>query len=141
MTTDFTVRELRANGMTEAEAIQVHNTYVERLRRVYRAGVSVAFGTDIMVDVKGTTRGQLAAEYIDSFVEAGIPAKAILRAMTVNAYQLLGIDKERGSIKVGQFADLIAMPRNPLEDIQALQSITFVMKYGAVVKSIDSGKP
>src|ERR1700733_11193801 len=141
VTTDFTVRELRANGMTEAEATRVHNNYVERLRRVYHAGVSVAFGTDIMVDVKGTTRGQLAAEYIDSFVEAGIPAKAILRAMTVNAYQLLGIDKERGSIKVGQFADLIAMPHNPLEDIQALQSITFVMKYGAVVKSIDSGNP
>ena len=42
VTTDFTVRELKANGMTEAEATRVHKNYVERLRRVYRAGVTVA---------------------------------------------------------------------------------------------------
>jgi hypothetical protein len=44
--------------------------------------VDVVFGTDVMADVKGRTRGEVAIEYIDSFQEAGVSAADILRAMT-----------------------------------------------------------
>jgi imidazolonepropionase-like amidohydrolase len=71
---------------------------------------------------------------IDAFVEAGIPARVILQAMTTNAARLLGVDKERGAIAPGQFADIVATPDNPLEDARALTRIDFVMKNGRVIR-------
>jgi len=54
---------------------------------------------------------------IETFIEAGIPPSAILSAMTTNAANLLGVEKNRGAIKVGLVADIIATPENPLENI------------------------
>jgi imidazolonepropionase-like amidohydrolase len=54
--------------------------------------------------------------------------------MTTNAAELFRIQHERGAIAAGQWADIVATPENPLEDIQALQSVHFVMKNGQVVK-------
>jgi imidazolonepropionase-like amidohydrolase len=71
---------------------------------------------------------------IETFIEAGIPSRIILQAMTTNAARLLGVEKARGAIKVGQFADLIATPLNPLDDIQTLKQVSFVMKNGKVFK-------
>lgn len=130
--TDFTVSSLMANGMDEAASRRVHARRVERLRRAYEAGVTVVFGTDVMAAVSGESRGETAIGYIDSFVEAGVPPAAILRAMTVDAARLLGVDSERGALKAGQAADLIAVPRNPLDDIQALREVLFVMRGGTV---------
>ena len=58
---------------------------------------------------------------------------ALLRAMTTNGTRLLGVDDVRGTLKVGQFADLIATPENPLTNIQTLKQVSFVMKNGVVV--------
>ena len=58
----------------------------------------------------------------------------ILRMMTTNAAQLLGVERERGAIKVGQAADIIATNTNPLDDIRALKQVSFVMKDGRVFK-------
>jgi imidazolonepropionase-like amidohydrolase len=66
-------------------------------------------------------------------VEAGIPAPAILKAMTTTATRLLGVDSVRGTLKPGMFADLIATPDNPLSNIQTLKQVNFVMKNGVVV--------
>ena len=71
---------------------------------------------------------------IDPWVEAGVPAPAILRAMTTNGTRLLGVDDVRGTLKVGQYADLIATPDNPLTNIQTLKQVSFVMKNGKVVE-------
>ena len=73
-------------------------------------------------------------DYIDGFVEAGIPPKAILRSMTTDAARLLGVEKERGSIKPGLAADIVAVPGNPLDNIDSLKQVTFVMKNGKVIK-------
>ena len=67
-------------------------------------------------------------------MEAGVPAADTLRAMTVNAARLLGVDKERGFLKPGMAADIIATPENPIEDIRTLKRVSFVMKEGAVIK-------
>jgi hypothetical protein len=80
--------------------------FVDRLRRAYKAGVTVVFGTDLMVSIPGQTRGEAALDYIDSFVEAGVPAPAIVRAMTSDAARLLGVDEERGTLKPGMAADI-----------------------------------
>jgi imidazolonepropionase-like amidohydrolase len=110
---------------------------IDRLRAGYKAGVTIAFGTDAIHDLPGTTRGSLAITWIDSYLDAGLPAQAILQAMTINAARLLGVEKERGTIAPGMAADIIATPGDPLADPRALKQVHFVMKDGKVVK----GKP
>jgi imidazolonepropionase-like amidohydrolase len=128
--TDFTEIAARASGFPE-----LHSVFVDRLKRAYQIGVTMAFGTDVIFTLPGETRGTLAAEYVDSWVEAGIPAKDTLQAMTINAARLLGVDRERGAIKPGLAADIIAMPENPLDNIQAVRTVSFVMKDGSVFKN------
>jgi imidazolonepropionase-like amidohydrolase len=111
-----------------------HKIWVDRLKRAYRVGVNMAFGTDVDLAIPGETRGTLAIDYIQSWVEAGVPAADTLKAMTVNAARLLGVEKERGFLKPGMAADIIATPENPLENIQTLRNVSFVMKDGAIIK-------
>lgn len=122
--------EFLANGDTTA----YHRQWVDRLRRAYKIGVTLVYGTDAIDFKPGITRGQDAITGIDPWVEAGVPAPAILRAMTTNGTRLLGVDAVRGSLKVGQYADLIATPDNPLTNIQTLKQVSFVMKNGVVVE-------
>ena len=133
--TDFTVEAAGYLGLDAATSKYFHDTFIDRLKRAYRIGVTMAYGTDTFFEAAGHTRGTLAISYIDSFVEAGIPAKDTLKIMTTNAAQLLGVEKQRGSIKTGMFADIIATPENPLDNIQTLKKVSFVMKNGKVVRS------
>ena len=75
-------------------------------------------------------------QWIDSYSAAGLPPKAILRAMTTNAARLLGVEKERGAIRPGMAADIIATTGNPLENIDALKKVVFVMTDGEVIRRI-----
>jgi imidazolonepropionase-like amidohydrolase len=111
-----------------------HEIWVDRLRRAHKIGVTLVYGTDVIDIVAGQTRGTLAISGIDPWIEASIPAKDILQAMTSNAARLLGVDKQRGFLRVGQAADIIATPDNPLEKIATLKNVMFVMKDGVVIK-------
>jgi len=135
VSTDFPTKVLQAFGSEEENAKAFHTKLIKRLKRVYEGGVKIAFGSDIMVDMNNETRGTLALSYIDSFVEAGIPSSDILKIMTINAAQLLGIEKVRGAIAQGMFCDLIATEDNPLENIMTLKKVSFVMKNGIVIKN------
>ena len=128
--TDFTEIAASRNGFPS-----LHPVFVDRLKRAYRIGVTMAFGTDAFISIPGETRGTQAAEYVDSWAEAGVPAKDTLRAMTINAARLLGVDRERGAIQPGLAADIIATPENPLDDIQTVRKVSFVMKNGVVFKN------
>jgi len=108
---------------------------IDRLKRAYKAGVKLVFGADIVRAPPGTSRGAVSLSVIDSWIEAGVPARDILRAMTTSAAELLGMEGERGVIKPGYVADLIATEGNPLEDIKALERVVFVMKAGIVFRS------
>jgi imidazolonepropionase-like amidohydrolase len=107
---------------------------IDRLRRAWQLGVAMAFGTDIYFDVPGYTRGTAALTSLECYVKAGIPAAGILRLMTTDAARLLGIEGERGAARPGMYADLIAMPDNPLDNIQALRRVDFVMKNGTIIR-------
>jgi len=135
VSTDFTVESLLANGMTADAAKRTHERYVARLKRAWAAGVNVVFGTDVMSSLPGRTRGELAMGYIDSFHEAGIAPADILRAMTTRAAALLGVEEDRGTIRVGAAADIVATPINPLTYIDALKQIDFVMKDGKLIRA------
>ncbi|MGH7186094.1 MAG: amidohydrolase family protein, partial [Pseudomonadota bacterium] len=68
-------------------------------------------------------------------VGLGMTPLQAIRTATVNAAELLGLDKELGTIEVGKRADLIAVAENPLDNIRVLEAVKFVMKDGRVVKN------
>jgi imidazolonepropionase-like amidohydrolase len=107
---------------------------IDRLRRAHRIGVRMAFGSDTVIDMPGRTRADLMFDYLAVWREAGVPPADILKAMTVNAAELLRVDKVRGSLHEGLSADLVAMRADPLSDIENLRKIDFVMKDGTVVR-------
>lgn len=94
--------------------------------RAYQAGVKIAFGTDQGVGPHGDN----AREFI-YMVEAGMPAAYALQAATIHAAQVLGVD-DQGEIAAGMRADIIALPGNPVADINAVMDVDFVMKDGRV---------
>jgi imidazolonepropionase-like amidohydrolase len=66
---------------------------------------------------------------------AGVSAIDVIRAITVNAAEMLGWQDRVGSIEPGKFADLIAVAGDPLADITELERVRFVMKGGEVVRN------
>src|SRR5690606_16273816 len=102
--------------------------------RAHKAGAKLAFGTDIIRAPSDVSRGTVTISVIDAWTEAGIPPRDILRAMTTDAADLLGMAAERGLIRPGYFADLIATRGNPLTDIAVLKNVIFVMKHGTTMK-------
>jgi imidazolonepropionase-like amidohydrolase len=121
------------NGTTPADFLQ-HDAELGQLqrdnfRKSLKAGVKMAFGTDAGVCPYGTSAKQFAF-----MVKYGMTPMQAIQAATSNAADLLGHSKEVGSVKPGKFADLIAVSRDPLQDISILENIEFVMKDGAVYK-------
>ncbi len=106
----------------------------ETFARAYRAGVPIAFGTDAGV----FRHGRNALEFV-YMVEAGMPPLEAIKAATYNAADLLGQLDNLGTLEPGKWADVIAVERNPLEDISALQEVAFVMKAGVIYKQ--NGQP
>jgi imidazolonepropionase-like amidohydrolase len=113
---------------------EAYKRTVDGLKNAYANKVPLTFSTDADYWVEGKTRGELALEFIRSWQDAGIPNVDILRAMTVNGYKVSETDQTRGPIKAGFVADLIAVPGNPLEDLEVLKRVHFVMKDGTVFK-------
>jgi imidazolonepropionase-like amidohydrolase len=132
--TEFTVKLAEYLGLPPEAAREFHAVYVDRLKRAYKVGVPMVFGSDAFFDVEGETRGEQALTTIDSFIEAGVANKDLLRYMTTDAARLLGVEGRRGAIKVGLRADIIATRESPLDNILTLKKVAFVMKNGKVFK-------
>jgi imidazolonepropionase-like amidohydrolase len=107
---------------------------VASLRNAFDNGVPLTFSTDADYYVPGMTRGEVAIEFIETWKAAGIPNADILRAMTTNGYLVSETEETRGPIRTGLAADLIAVAGDPLQDIDALREVSFVMKDGMVFK-------
>ena len=107
---------------------------VEGMKNAYANHVKMAFSTDADYYIPGMTRGQVVIDFLKSWKAAEIPAPEILKIMTTNGYKVCDIYDRRGPIKAGLPADLIAIRGNPLEDIDALRDVRFVMKDGLVFK-------
>jgi len=113
---------------------QAYQRTVANLKNAYENKVPTVFSTDADYFVAGKTRGELCMEFLRPWKDAGIPNADILRAITTNGYKVADIDKVRGPIKAGLFADIIAVSGNPLDDVEALRDVQFVMKDGTVFK-------
>ncbi|WP_420316598.1 amidohydrolase family protein [Ekhidna sp.] len=97
--------------------------------RAYKKGVPIAFGTDAGV----FKHGENAREFT-YMVEAGMPAIEAIICATSNNASLLGMDDQIGTLKEGFMADIVAVPGNPLEDIEVMKAVNFVMKEGKIYK-------
>ena len=113
---------------------QAYQRTVASLKDAYAKKVPLTFSTDADYYVAGKTRGEVCLEFLKTWKDAGIPYADILRAITINGYKVSETEKSRGPIKAGNFADLIALPGNPLDDVDALKNVQFVMKDGLVFK-------
>jgi imidazolonepropionase-like amidohydrolase len=131
--TPFTAYRGSAEGQQRAAA---------QLRSAWEKGVNITFSTDMdywnerMKKPNGEwmSRGDLTINFLLTWKAAGIPPKDVLKAITINGDKAADVYNERGPIKAGNYADFIAVPGNPLEEIDALRTVSFVMKNGAVFK-------
>ncbi|MCY7312773.1 MAG: amidohydrolase family protein, partial [Pseudoxanthomonas sp.] len=94
----------------------------------YRNGVKIGFGTDMGVGPHGDN----AREFL-YMIEAGIPAAYALQSATLSAAAVLGVD-DQGVIEAGKRADIIALPGDPVADINNVMRVDFVMKDGVVYR-------
>jgi imidazolonepropionase-like amidohydrolase len=97
-------------------------------RNALKAGVKIAFGTDSAVSRHGLNAHEFAL-----MTSLGMSPAAALRT-TANSAALLGMADSIGTLTAGKFADIVAVPGNPLTDITATERVSFVMKDGAIVK-------
>jgi imidazolonepropionase-like amidohydrolase len=121
-------------SLTGHTTAQRYANTVAMLKNAWENKVPLTFSTDADYYVPGKTRGEVAIEFIETWKAAGIPVADILRAMTIGGYKVSQTEATRGPIKVGMFADLIAVTGNPLENIDALRNVRFVLKNGMVFK-------
>ena len=103
--------------------------HAEEFKKQLAAGVPMAMGSDVGPFPHGTQ-----AHELELMVKYGIKPAAALQADLVNGAKLLGWGGQIGELKAGYFADVIAVPGNPLEDISVTTKVGFVMKGGVVYK-------
>jgi imidazolonepropionase-like amidohydrolase len=109
--------------------------YDALVQRVLRSGVKFAAGSDMCWYSPGKTCGEASVATLLNLRAAGVSAIDVIRAITVNAAEMLGWQDRVGSIEPGKFADLIAVAGDPLADITELERVRFVMKGGEVVRN------
>ncbi|MFL6331730.1 MAG: amidohydrolase family protein [Pyrinomonadaceae bacterium] len=112
-------------------------SFFERLRannlanaaRAKKGGVWLVSGSDAVAGLHGNNPREIIW-----LVKAGLTPAEALRAATVDAARLLGLEGKVGEIKAGAFADLVAVPGDPTKEINVVERVSFVMKGGKVVK-------
>ena len=114
--------------------IKTSGQIIAELQSLADHGVKIAFGSDTVIEMEGRTRADLMLDYLATWRAAGIPAMAVLKGWTSDVAGVLRVEKTRGRVAEGFKADLIAMPSDPLADLESLRHVNFVMKDGAVVR-------
>src|SRR6056297_440318 len=96
--------------------------------KAYKKGVPIAFGTDSGVSPHGDNGKEFGYMH-----RAGMPVIETLRSATITNASLLGLDN-LGQIKEGYIADIVAVNENPLQNVDTLEEVVFVMKDGEIYK-------
>ena len=129
---DYILQEGAKNGMLP-ESIekekQVGRIQRENFRRAYQAGARLIFGTDAGVYPHGDNAKQFA-----KMVEWGMKPMESIQAATINAAALLGWSDSVGTLEPGRFADIVAVKGDPTTNVRLLETISFVMKGGVIIR-------
>jgi imidazolonepropionase-like amidohydrolase len=118
--------ESPGQAATRRESLEYH---AREFKKQLAAGVAMAMGSDVGPFPHGTQ-----AHEFELMVKYGMPPLAALQAGTLNGAKVLGWDGQIGALKPGYFADVIAVPGDPLKDIGVLRQVSFVMKGGVIYK-------
>jgi|SRR5208282_4490351 len=129
----FAISEYFADHAATPEAAarerQLVNLHASEFKRQLAAGVPIAMGSDVGPFPHGTQGREFVL-----MVKFGMSPLAAIGAGTVNGAKLLGWQDKIGVLKPGYAADIVAVPGNPLDDITALQKVSFVMKSGVIYR-------
>jgi imidazolonepropionase-like amidohydrolase len=127
------IEEEGKNGSMTADFLEHDHDLGEKQRQNFtkalHAGVKLSFGTDAGVCPYDRSISQFAF-----MVKYGMTPMQAIQSATTSAADLLGKSEILGSIDPGKYADIVAAPDNPLDDIRAIEHITFVMKEGKIYK-------
>jgi imidazolonepropionase-like amidohydrolase len=115
-------------GQRDRKRVALH---VTSFQKALRAGVKIAFGTD----VGGFSWSEPMAQEFARMVEMGMSPMDAIRSATSRAAEMLGMQGELGVIAPGAYADVIAVAGDPLRDVNELRRVQFVMKNGSVFKN------
>ncbi|HTP69921.1 MAG TPA: amidohydrolase family protein [Dongiaceae bacterium] len=107
----------------------------ENFRHAFQSGAKIAYGTDSGVYPHGDNAKQFA-----KMVEFGMKPLDAIQAATINAADLIGWKDKVGTMETGHYADVIAVKGDPLADVKVLESVSFVMKGGEVVRNESAAK-
>ncbi|QDE32329.1 metal-dependent hydrolase family protein [Shewanella polaris] len=113
----------------KAKAIRVGGDMMKNFSAAYKAGVNIAYGTDSGVSHHGDN-----AQEAVLMSKAGMSNEDILVSTTINSAKLIDMSDKLGTLQIGKFADIIATQKSPLEQIEALLDVSFVMKNGVIYK-------
>ena len=116
------------SGKRDRQRVALHGV---SFRKALRAGVKIAFGTD----VGGFVWSEPIAQEFSRMVEFGMTPMQAIQAATSRAAELLGESGELGLVANGAYADLVAVPGDPLQDISVMKKVGFVMHGGVVFRS------
>ena len=111
------------------KALEVGPQMQDMMRTAYENGVNIAFGTDTGVSEHGKN-----AQEFKFLVAGGMNEMEAIESATTVAAKHIGLDDKVGTLVTGKQADLIAVDGNPLDDIEELLDVDFVMKGGVVYK-------
>jgi imidazolonepropionase-like amidohydrolase len=111
------------------KAIRVGGDMIANFKASYQAGVKIAYGTDSGVSHHGDNAKEAVLMH-----RAGMSNMDILTSATVNSAELIDMSASLGTLEKGKYADIIATSHSPLENIETLLNIPFVMKSGIVYK-------
>jgi imidazolonepropionase-like amidohydrolase len=118
-----------ASPAQSARGHQMLDLHAQEFRKQLAAGVPMALGSDVGPFPHGTQ----AREFV-LMVKYGMTPLAALQASILNGARLLGWQGQIGALKAGYFADIVAVPGDPLQDITVVQKVSFVMKGGIVYR-------
>lgn len=128
---DWMIEKGNLPAFYHQKMIEVSAVAKSNIKHAMQAGVKIALGTDAAVYPHG-----LNAHELDVYVnQMGMTPLAALQSATINAADLMGWTAKTGTLDPGKWADIIAVDKNPLEDVRVLQDVKFVMKAGVVYKS------
>jgi imidazolonepropionase-like amidohydrolase len=122
----FSDHPLHGDGTEDRRELAYH---AAQFKKQMAAGVPFAVGSDVGPFPHGTQ-----ARELELMVKYGMPATEVLRADLINGARLLRWADSIGQLKAGFYADVIAVPGNPLEDIGVVTKPVFVMKDGVVLR-------